>query len=205
MHKRGIYLIMANNPSASDIVTALNRLAYVSFMKDAKLLGYVSHNQNVPLKVSPQSISCNLRKLLKSLIKEDVSISKFRSAFRWHVEVVQKQEYGNSDFREYLSSNGLLKKHFRTQSNNFDGLFRCSLELFSFMHHNSQRYLEYNQSFVTELKSYINKITTLKDLLPSLYQQFLDKEAKFKKQLQDRYIAIANKKKEKKEIKRALL
>ena len=196
---------MANNPSASDIVTALNRLAYVSFMKDAKVLGYVSHNQNVPLNVSPQSISCNLRKLLKSLIKEDVSISKFRSAFRWHVEVVQKQEYGNSDFREYLSSNGLLKKHFRTQSNNFDGLFRCSLELFSFMHHNSQRYLEYNQSFVTELKSYINKITTLKDLLPSLYQQFLDKEAKFKKQLQDRYIAIANKKKEKKEIKRALL
>ena len=196
---------MANNPSASDIVTALNRLAYVSFMKDAKLLGYVSHNQNVPLKVSPQSISCNLRKLLKSLIKEDVSISKFRSAFRWHVEVVQKQEYGNSDFREYLSSNGLLKKHFHAQSNNFDRLFRCSLELFSFMHHNSQRYLEYNQSFVTELKSYIDKITALKDLLPSLYQQFLDKEEKFKKQLQARYMAIANKKKEKKEIKRALL
>ncbi|OGF48591.1 MAG: hypothetical protein A2231_11400 [Candidatus Firestonebacteria bacterium RIFOXYA2_FULL_40_8] len=186
---------MANNPTASDIVNALNRLAYVSFMKDAKTLGYVSSKQNVPVKVSPQSISHNLRKLLKSLIKEDVSISKFRSAFRWHVEVLQKQEYGDSDFREYISNNDMMKKHFHTQSNNFDGLFRCSLELFSLQRHSGQRYLEYNQGFVTELKSYMDKITKLKELLPSLYNQFVEKEAKFKKQLQERYIAIANKKK----------
>jgi len=70
VYKRGVYLIMANNPTASDIVNALNRLAYVSFMKDAKTLGYVSSKQNVPVKVSPQSISHNLRKLLKSLIKD---------------------------------------------------------------------------------------------------------------------------------------
>lgn len=196
---------MDNNPSASDIVTALNRLAYVSFMKDAKVLGYVSRNQNVPVKVSPQSISCNLRKLLKSLIKEDVSISKFRSAFRWHVEVAQKQEYGDSDFREYISNNNSMKQYFNSQRINFDNLFRCSFELFSLQRHNSQRYLEYNKGFVIELQSYIDKITKLKDLLPSLYQQFLEQEAKLKKELQERYIAIANKKKEKKEIKRALL
>jgi len=88
-----------------------------------------------------------------------------------------------------------MKKHFHTQSNNFDGLFRCSLELFSLQRHSGQRYLEYNQGFVTELKSYMDKITKLKELLPSLYNQFVEKEAKFKKQLQERYIAIANKKK----------
>jgi len=186
---------MSNNPSASDIVDVLNRLAYVSFMKDAKLLGYVSKKQNIPIKVSPQSISCSLRKLLKSLIKEDLSISKFRSAFRWHVEVAQKQEYTNSDFRDFIYTNDLIKKHFHTQSNNFDGLFRCSLELFSLQRHNNQRYLEYNQSFVTELRTYIYKVTKLKEIIPALYAQFIEKETKFKQQLQERYTAIANKKK----------
>ena len=185
---------MANTPGASELVSALNRLAYVSFMKDCKLLGCPPKRKNIPSKVSPQSISHSLRKLLKSLLGEEASISKFRSAFSWHVEVSKLEEYSNPDFREFLYEDKLMKKHFHIVKPNFDDLFRCVLVPFNTERHGGLRYLLYNQSFLSNLRTYLDKITTVRDILPKLYTEFVEKDSRFRKDLQARYLAIAAKK-----------
>ena len=172
----------------------LNNLSYILLLKDVRKVNIpIDKLYHPALSLSGKLVGTRVRLILDTVLgKDGYDAKKAHHRFRWYISSkFLNSLYHDADyeFYSYLCSHPSVKLLYKRYG--FASFSGHDFVIFDKDYDNGIATLSYNKRFLFQIRQFKSFVDAVKELLPSLQQSWVSKQKEKRDNLQERYAAIA--------------